>query len=121
MMDIRPLQTGAAREQQELLARERKPGLPLHKTMTTDFTFLRYIGHPRMEVNEPFLREWAEQLGQWYKQEHTLYVFCHCPYEEHSPEICVEFYQQLRKQISLPPLSWQLARANRSIEQARLF
>jgi len=121
MMDIRPLQTGSASEQRELLAQERKPGLPLHKTTTTDFTFLRYIGHPRKEVNEPFLHEWAKQLGQWHKQEQTLYVFCHCPNEEHSPEICVEFYQQLRKQIPLPPLAWQLAKADRSIEQPRLF
>lgn len=122
LMDIRPLQTGSAREQQELLARERKPGLPLHKITTTDFTFLRYIGHPHMAVNEPFLREWAVQLEQWHKQGHTLYVFCHCPYEEYSPAICVEFYQHIRKQIPLPPLSWQLAKTDGpTVEQARLF
>jgi uncharacterized protein YecE (DUF72 family) len=121
MMDIRPLQTGSTKEQRELLTRERKPALPQHKTITTDFTFLRYIGHPRLEVNEPFLHEWAEQLGQWHKQDHTLYLFCHCPSEEHSPAICVEFYQQLRKQLPLPPLAWQLTKADSSIEQGRLF
>jgi uncharacterized protein YecE (DUF72 family) len=122
MMDIRPLQTGNAKEQRELLGKERKPALPLHPVATTDFTFLRYIGHPDQAVNEPFLQEWAAQLGQWHQHGRTLYVFCHCPYEEHSPAICVEFYQQIRKQIPLPPQSWQLAKADTPIvEQGRLF
>src|SRR5205085_3838849 len=120
MMDTRPIRVGSTQEQQVLQARERKPNLPLQLATTTDFTFLRYIGHPRMEVNEPFLQEWAVQLGQWHKQGHTLYIFCHCPNEEHSPAICVAFYEHLRKQIPLPPLSWQLAKQDKpTIEQAR--
>lgn len=42
-------------------------------TITTDFTFVRYIGHPRMEVNEPLLDAWAQHMAEWLKQGITVY------------------------------------------------
>src|SRR6266567_5004298 len=50
MMDTRPIRMGAAKEQALLQARERKPDLPLQVAITTDFTFVRYIGNPHMEA-----------------------------------------------------------------------
>ena len=122
LMDTRPIRVGPAQEQQVLQARERKPDLPLHIAVTTDFAFVRYIGHPRMEENEPFLKEWVQQTEQWLSQGLTLYAFCHCPYEEHSPDICAEWYQRVRKTIPVPPLVWQPAGKDASApQQARLF
>jgi hypothetical protein len=63
MMNTRPIRVGTTQEQQVLQARERKPNLPLQIALTTDFAFVRYIGHPRMEINEHFLAEWAQTLG----------------------------------------------------------
>jgi uncharacterized protein YecE (DUF72 family) len=122
MMDTRPIRTGSTQEQQMLHARERKPNLPLQIVSTTDFTFVRYIGHPRMEVNEPFLDQWAQQLALWYKQGLTLYVFCHCPFEEHSPAICAALYQRVKNLVPLPPLPWQPEQEDKGkLEQGRLF
>lgn len=121
LMDTRPIRVGPAREQQELQARERKPDLPLQIAVTTDFVFVRYIGHPRMEVNEPFLESWAQQIGQWYQQGLTLYLFCHCPFEVHSPDICAQFYQRVRARVPLPPLPWPPEGTDGVPEQARLF
>jgi uncharacterized protein YecE (DUF72 family) len=121
MMDTRPLRVGSTQEQQVLQARERKPNLPLQLATTTDFTFVRYIGHPRMEVNEPFLGEWAQQLGQWLTQGLTLFVFCHCPFEKHSPTICADLYHRVKRLVPLPPLSWTPGKSDMGIEQARLF
>jgi uncharacterized protein YecE (DUF72 family) len=121
MMDTRPIRTGPAQEQRVLQARERKPDLPLEVTLTTDFAFLRYIGHPRAEVNEEFLTGWAEQLGQWYTQGHTLYVFCHCPFEEHSPDICAELYRKVMAHVPLPPLPWLTEQDDTGPKQIRLF
>ncbi|GHO84726.1 DUF72 domain-containing protein [Dictyobacter formicarum] len=121
IMDTRPIRTGTPKEQKELQARERKPHLPVHITTTTDFAFVRYIGHPRIEVNEPFLDHWAQQLADWYKQGLTVYAFCHCPYEVHSPEICYQLYQRVRALISLPPLAWQPEEPDSGPEQMRLF
>lgn len=121
LMDTRPIRTGPAEEQQMLQARERKPDLPLQITTTADFTLLRYIGHPRMEVNEPLLDSWSQQIGQWLKQGITVYAFCHCPFEKHSPEICAALYQRVNRLTPLPPLTWPQKAKDPDIEQPRLF
>jgi uncharacterized protein YecE (DUF72 family) len=121
MMDTRPLRTGSTEEQKTLQARERKPNLPLQITITTNFTFLRYIGHPRMEVNDPLLDTWSQQIAQWLKQGTTVYAFCHCPFETHSPEICAALYQRVSALTPLPPLSQQQAAKDTDIQQPRLF
>ena len=117
IMDSRPIRTGSSEEKQVLQARERKPDLPVELAITADIAFVRYIGHPRMEVNDPLLNSWAQQMAQWLGQGITLYVFCHCPFEVHSPEICRTLYQKVSALVSLPPLPWQ----SEQPEQARLF
>jgi uncharacterized protein YecE (DUF72 family) len=121
LMDTRPIRTGSASEQEVLQARERKPNLPLQITVSADFIFVRYIGHPRIEVNEPFLDSWSKQLAEWLKQGRTLYVFCHCPFEKHSPAICAELYRRVGALIPLPALPWWQGTDDAKPEQARLF
>ena len=121
IMDTRPIRIGSQEETQVLQARERKPNLPVQIAATTDFIFLRYIGHPRREVNEPFFKEWAAQLALWLSEGKNLYVFCHCPFEVHSPEICWQLYQHVRELVSLPPLPWQREDNTLEAEQPRLF
>jgi uncharacterized protein YecE (DUF72 family) len=121
MMDTRPIRIGSAEEKQILQARERKPDLPLQIAVTTDFIFLRYIGHPRMEVNFTFLDTWAQQFAQWVDEDLTLYVFCHCPFEVHSPFICSTLYEKVRELTALPPLPWQPDQPESGAEQAKLF
>ncbi len=121
LMDTRPIRTGTEQEQHMLQARERKPNLPLQIVTTTDFAFVRYIGHPKREVNAPFLDQWVQQCKQWLTQGLTLYVFCHCPFEEHSPDICLELYTRLMKVISLPALPWQGEKSDTEPEQGQLF
>ncbi|HEY7358254.1 MAG TPA: DUF72 domain-containing protein [Ktedonobacterales bacterium] len=107
MMDTRPLRTGPGEERKTLEARERKPDLPLQIAATTDFAFLRYIGHPALELNQPFLDAWVEQLGHWLNESKTLYVFCHCPQEEQTPALCAALYQRVQAIAPLPALPWQ--------------
>src|SRR5262249_6374955 len=107
LMDTRPIRVGPGEEQRVLQARERTADLPLQIAITTDLTFVRYIGNPNMDVNNPFLETWARQLAQWLEQKVTAYVFCHCPFEIHSPAICFALYERVRVQASLPPLPWQ--------------
>jgi len=121
IMDTRPIRIGSIQEQEMLQARERKPDLPVQYMTTTDIAFVRYIGHPRMEVNKPFLALWAQQLAQWHKQGMTVYVFCHCPFEKYSPEICFELYQRVSTLIPLPSLSWQPGDDDTQPQQMSLF
>jgi len=121
MMDTRPIRIGSAEEKQILHARERKPDLPLQIAVTSDVIFLRYIGHPRMKVNTTFLDTWAWQLAQWIEEGLTVYVFCHCPYEIHSPDICKALYQRVSTFVTLPPLPWESEEDGTTLEQSRLF
>jgi uncharacterized protein YecE (DUF72 family) len=74
-----------------------------------------------MEVNEPFLDQWAQQLAQWHKQGRDLYLFCHCPFEEFSPAICFELYQRVNALVPQPALSWHPKHKDHEPEQMRLF
>jgi uncharacterized protein YecE (DUF72 family) len=121
IMDTRPIHVGSMEEQQILQARERKPHLPVHVATTTNFAFVRYIGHPRLNENLPFLDFWAQQLAQWLQAGMTLYVFCHCPFEKHSPEICYELYQRVHALFPLPALSWNPEWLDEQPEQMHLF
>jgi uncharacterized protein YecE (DUF72 family) len=57
-----------------------------------------------MDVNLPYLQQWVKLLAEWYYAGKTLYVFCHCPYEEHSPAICAQLHALLSEHIPLEPL-----------------
>ncbi len=119
LMDTRPIRIGSTQDQKLMASRERKPNLPLQVVCTTDYAFLRYIGHPEMEVNTPFLQEWAQQLARWLKQGKTLYVFCHCPLEEYAPNLCAALYRSVQEVVPLPDLPWQPERPK--VKPATLF
>ncbi|HSF80891.1 MAG TPA: DUF72 domain-containing protein [Anaerolineales bacterium] len=106
--------------QRLLQARQRKPDLPILPEITASFIFLRYIGHPQMELNGPYLKEWADHLGGWLDGETQAYVFCHCPDERLDPWLCRDLHRRVAKRIPLPPLPWDEADANIA-RQGRLF
>ena len=125
IMDTRPIRVGPPEEQELLQARERKPDLPIDPAVTADFTFLRYIGHMDSDINASFLDFWASRLSQWLDRGLALYVFCHCPFELHSPDICRELYQRLSHLTTLPKMPWVQADGKpgpeETLEQGTLF
>jgi len=94
--------------QRLLQARERKPHLPIFSERTASFTFLRYIGHPQIEENEPILDGWADRIAAWLREGAHAYVFCHCPDERLDPWLCREIHRRVNERLdgSLPPLPW---------------
>jgi len=74
-----------------------------------------------MEVNELFFNEWTKQLAQWLNEGITLYVYCHCPFEVHSPTICRVLYHRVGELVSLPPLPWDEKETEIEAQQPRLF
>ena len=89
-----------------LEARERKPDVPVVPKRTADFIFIRYIGHPEIEVNEPYLREWAEYLIPQLEGQADVYMFCHSPNNYAAPWLCRRMYGLVEKEVALPPLPW---------------
>lgn len=87
-------------------ARERKPDVPVIPARTTDFVFIRYIGHPDLDFNHPFLDEWETYLASQLKEGADAYVFCHSPENLTAPLIARELYHRVAEHVDLPPLPW---------------
>jgi uncharacterized protein YecE (DUF72 family) len=103
-----------------LEARERKPDIPVVPQRTADFVFVRYIGHPEVEVNEPYLAEWSDYLISQLRDGADVYMFCHSPNNFAAPWLCRRVYSQVEKQVDLPPLPWNQL-TDEDYEQRQLF
>jgi uncharacterized protein YecE (DUF72 family) len=92
-----------------LEARLRKPDLPIISQRTAEFVFIRYIGHPKMEYNEPLLDEWANRIAGWLQEGSEAFIFCHCPDERLDPWLCRAFHERVGAIVPLSPLPWDEA------------
>ncbi len=103
-----------------LEARARKPDVPILPERTADFVFVRYIGHPQMEINLPFLEEWSSFLAAQLQAGADAYLFCHSPENLIAPTLCREFHKRIAAQMPLAPLPWD-NEVNDHLEQGQLF
>jgi uncharacterized protein YecE (DUF72 family) len=103
-----------------LEARERKPDVPVVPKRTCDFIFVRYIGHPEIELNSSYLQEWGEYLIPQLQDGADVYMFCHSPNNFAAPYLCRKIYAQVEKEVALPPLPWNEL-ADEDYEQGQLF
>ena len=101
-------------------ARERKPDIPVVAERTADFVFIRYIGHPELDVNDPYLKEWGEYAIKQLRQDADVYMFCHSPNNFAAPSLCRKVYAQVEKEVALPPLPWNELDGE-DYEQGQLF
>ena len=122
LMDVRPLSAGPLPGAEENLqrARDNKPDVPLHPLRSGDIALIRYIGHPDLPLNAPFLDEWAERVAQWLGEGTQVYFFCHCPDERRSPELCRDFQARLERAADVPPLPWNEPGGG-EVQQGTLF
>jgi len=103
-----------------LEARERKPDIPVVPKRTADFLFVRYIGHPEVESNNAYLKEWGNYFIPPLKEGADVFMFCHSPNNLAAPWLCRKIYAQVEKEVDLPPLPWnEVDREN--YEQGQLF
>ncbi|MGB8984904.1 MAG: DUF72 domain-containing protein [Anaerolineales bacterium] len=103
-----------------LEARERKPDVPVIPKRTSDFIFVRYIGHPRIEINEPYLKEWGDYFIPQLQAGADAYMFCHSPNNLAAPWLCRKIYSQVEGQVAVPPLPWD-AVADENYQQGQLL
>ena len=102
-------------------ARERKPDVPLLPDLTARFAFVRFIGHPDVAANAPFLDEWAEHIIGWLRDGADVFAFCHCPDETHSPALCRDLHARIAARVEVAPLPWDAADQAEPGGQRRLF
>ncbi|AFY50840.1 hypothetical protein Nos7524_5115 [Nostoc sp. PCC 7524] len=105
LLDSRPIYTGE--DDPQLQSERRKPKVPLQFSVTAPFSLIRFISHPHLSVNQPFMEEWVKQIQQWLHSGVKIYFFVHCPLEERSPGTA-RYFQQLLEQhgVEVPPLPW---------------
>jgi len=89
-----------------LEARERKPDVPVIPKRTSDFVFVRYIGHPDLGINRPFLEEWAGYFSSQLKYGADVFAFCHSPDNLVAPYLCKELHRIIAKDVNILPLPW---------------
>ena len=126
-IDTRPIRNLAGDEilagttyESLLEARDRKPDVPVIPQRTADFVFVRYIGHPQMEINRPLLGEWGDYLASQINEGVSGFAFCHSPDNMLAPELCRELHRLVANQSSIDPLPWKLLKPD-GPEQPSLF
>ena len=65
---------------------KRKPDLQVNFLTTGSRPFYRYVGHPQLEANLPYLQELADWTAHWIDEGHTPYIFMHSVYDDLVPE-----------------------------------
>jgi len=103
-----------------LATRQRKPNVPVYPQRTASFIFLRYIGHPQMAPNLPYIESWSHYLADWIAEGSQAFVFCHSPIEDIDPALCRRLHELVGEQVPLAPLPWDEADAG-TVSQPRLF
>ena len=103
-----------------LEARERKPDVPVVPKRTSDFIFVRYIGHPDIELNNPYLKEWGDYFISQLQDGADVYMFCHSPNNFAAPYLCRTIYAHVEKKVDILSLPWNEL-ADDDYAQGQLF
>ncbi|WAL60884.1 DUF72 domain-containing protein [Thermocoleostomius sinensis] len=105
LLDTRPIYDSPDDPQQ--YSQRRKPQVPLQPIVTARFSLIRYISHPDLNQNQPYLHQWVTQVQQWLQAGIQLYFFVHCPNEQQSPTIARHFQRLLEQHdVPVPSLPW---------------
>ena len=104
-LDSRPLFSCLSSDPAVLHAQSKKPKVPVRPAALTQFPQVRFIGHPLLQANDPFLAPWVSKVADWIEEGRTPYVFLHTPDNVQAPDLARRFHQQLMARLpGLPPL-----------------
>jgi len=104
-LDSRALFSCDSQEPAVLHAQAKKPRLPTRPTAFSQHPQLRFIGHPELLANDPFMQPWLDKVAGWIEQGLAPYVFAHTSDNRLAPELARRFHQQLMQRLpGLPEL-----------------
>lgn len=98
-LDSRALFSCDAQTPAVLHAQAKKPRLPTRPTAFSDSPQLRFIGHPELLANDPFMQPWLDKVAGWIEQGLRPYVFAHTSDNRLAPELARRFHEQLRQRL----------------------
>jgi uncharacterized protein YecE (DUF72 family) len=96
MLDSRALFSADPVDLDTRTAQSKKPRLPVHAISLGPRPFIRYIGHPDLELNRPFLEPWLDKLALWLSEGREPYVFIHTPNNRLAPRLARRFHEMLQ-------------------------
>jgi len=104
-LDPRALFSCTSTEPSVLHAQSKKPRVPPRPAAFTQFPQVRFIGHPELEANDPFLLPWVEKVAGWIEEGRTPYIFLHTADNRLAAELARRFHTRLMARLpGLPAL-----------------
>ena len=104
-LDPRALFSCTSREASVLHAQAKKPKVPPRPAAFTACPQVRFIGHPELAANGPFLRPWLDKVAAWIEEGRTPYVFLHTADNRLAAALAQRFHQGLMERLpGLAPL-----------------
>jgi len=86
-------------------AQRKKPRLPPRPAAFTTAPQVRFVGHPDLPANDPFLTPWLDKVAAWIDEGRTPHVYLHTPDNRLAPELALRFHAGLAERLpGLPPL-----------------
>ena len=101
-LDPRALFSCTSTEPSVLHAQSKKPRVPPRPAAFTQFPQVRFIGHPQLEANDPFLEPWVEKIALWIEEGRTPYIFLHTADNLLAAKLAQRFHTRLM--LRLPGL-----------------
>ena len=87
-------------------AQSKKPRLPVRPTAFSQSPQLRFVGHPILEANDPFMAPWLDKVAGWIEADKRPHVYLHTPDNRLAPELAMRFHAQLAERLpGLAPLA----------------
>ncbi|MEM8736310.1 MAG: DUF72 domain-containing protein [Planctomycetota bacterium] len=95
LFDSRPLYQAEPDDEIERVSQTRKPKSPLRHTVSGQRPMLRIVGRNRVDLVDPFIREWTPVIAEWIRDGLEPIIFTHAPDDRYAPEFARRMYQAL--------------------------
>lgn len=98
-MDSRALFAAAPESGETRDAQRKKPRVPVHLLPVDAPPVIRFVGHPDLEANLPFLTPWLERVASWIQEGKRPYVFMHMPNKGDALSLAAIWNELLRERV----------------------
>jgi uncharacterized protein YecE (DUF72 family) len=98
-LDPRALFSCQSREVSVLHAQAKKPRVPPRPAAFSQHPQVRFIGHPQLHANEPFLTPWVEKIASWIEAGLAPYIFLHTADNRLAPALARRFHARLMERL----------------------
>ena len=86
-------------------AQAKKPRVPPRPAAFSQAPQVRFIGHPELDANTPFLTPWVNKVADWIEEGRTPYIFLHTADNRLAPALARRFHERLMERLpGLPAL-----------------